>query len=218
MKKLLFALLMAALLVAVFVACTEPEITTPDVTTTTPADSTTPDAAVTTTDGVVTTTTNPDTTTTPADSTTAAPGTTEEPQGPVTPTEKTLVLGPEDFSNCTAIAMNGVVPNTDHPNEFTFSKNGACMASGITGVTKVVAHVFGTYDNLKMYKGLSTDGTEIKVNRGLAERRPQINMLKKKRPGSKAFHHRSNGNDRHDQRPRANNNQYGANRKKTREK
>ena len=35
------------------------------------------------------------------------------------------------------------------------------------------------------YTGLAPDGTPIEVNRGLAERRPQINMLKKKRPGAR---------------------------------
>ena len=35
------------------------------------------------------------------------------------------------------------------------------------------------------YTGLSPDGSTIEVNRGLAERRTQINMLKKKRPGAR---------------------------------
>ena len=35
------------------------------------------------------------------------------------------------------------------------------------------------------YTGLAPDGTPIEVNRGLAERRTQINMLKKKRPGAR---------------------------------
>ena len=32
---------------------------------------------------------------------------------------------------------------------------------------------------------MAPDGSEIEVNRGLAERRTQINMLKKKRPGAR---------------------------------
>ena len=35
------------------------------------------------------------------------------------------------------------------------------------------------------YTGLAPDGKAIEVNRGLAERRPQINMLKKKRHGAR---------------------------------
>ena len=35
------------------------------------------------------------------------------------------------------------------------------------------------------YTGLAPDGTPIEVNRGLAERRTQINMLKKKRQGAR---------------------------------
>ena len=35
------------------------------------------------------------------------------------------------------------------------------------------------------YTGLAPDGRHITVNRGLAERRDQIRMLKKKRPGSR---------------------------------
>jgi len=35
------------------------------------------------------------------------------------------------------------------------------------------------------YTGLAPDGSPIEVNRGLAERRTQINMLKKKRPGAR---------------------------------
>ena len=41
-----------------------------------------------------------------------------------------------------------------------------------------------TIGGVMYYTGLAPDGSPIEVNRGLAERRPQINMLKKKRHGS----------------------------------
>ena len=54
------------------------------------------------------------------------------------------------------------------------------------------------------YTGLAPDGSEIEVNRGLAERRTQINMLKKKRHGARPrnkydnkYDNNSNNNSRH---------------------
>ena len=40
------------------------------------------------------------------------------------------------------------------------------------------------------YTGKAPDGTEIEVNRGLAERRSQINVLKKKRSGKYYDNHK----------------------------
>ncbi len=76
--------------------------------------------------------------------------------------EQTIELTPETFKTNTNVILTKVVENTKYTNEFTIQKNGGSIIStSITGVTKVVAEVYGSYDNMKMYAGTSAAGTAV---------------------------------------------------------
>jgi|GEM_PF-2590002 len=164
MKKLLITLLLAVTVLFTLVACAEDVTTTTEAPTTTAAPTTTTEVSVTTKAPLTTAApgTNAPTTTVPKAPETSAPVTTLGQSTPETPTEKTLKLDPKTFASYPAIVLNKVVENAQYDNEFTFQKEGSYMtSSGITGISKIVVHVFGTYDNLKMYQGTSASGTLI---------------------------------------------------------
>ncbi len=147
MKKLLILLLVVMLAVCL-VACGGDDTTTNDASTTTQGQGNTNPP----------TSSGTSTTTQPAGSSAAV---TTKPSTPDT-AEKTLVLDPSNFNKVSSIVLNNVVENTNYPNEFTFKKGGSSMSSTeIKGITKIVAYVFGTYDNFKMYQGTSNAGTLI---------------------------------------------------------
>ncbi len=74
-------------------------------------------------------------------------------------TAKTLEITPENFQTVSQLTLDKVVPNTEHPNEFTIQGNGSISSSKIHGITKIVAEIFGTYDNMKMYADGSSEAT-----------------------------------------------------------
>ncbi len=75
--------------------------------------------------------------------------------------EKKLTITSDNFNKFDGITLVDVVENTKYPEEFTFNANGSLTTSAITDITQVKTHVYGTYDNMKMYAGTSTSGTLI---------------------------------------------------------
>lgn len=72
---------------------------------------------------------------------------------------KTLEITPENFNAVPQLTLNNVVENTTHPNEFTIKSKGSISSDKIHGITKIVAEIFGTYDNMKMYADGSSEAT-----------------------------------------------------------
>ena len=77
-------------------------------------------------------------------------------------TEKNLSLNPTSLkSGVSGLILTNVAENTKYPSEFNISKGGSIASDGIGGLTKVVATIYGTYDNMKMYAGKDATGTLI---------------------------------------------------------
>ena len=73
-----------------------------------------------------------------------------------------LTVTPENFKTATGIKMDKVVENTDHPDEFTMSKQGSYMTAYSTkDIKQITIEVYGSYDNLKVYAGGSATGDAI---------------------------------------------------------
>ncbi len=74
--------------------------------------------------------------------------------------KKITLSAPNNFTH-EAITLEGVTQNTQFNNEFTFAANAFMTSARIGKITKIVADVFGTYDNMKMYQGSSADETKL---------------------------------------------------------
>ncbi len=77
-------------------------------------------------------------------------------------TDKNLSLTPTTLkTGVSGLILTDVAENTKYPTEFNINKGGSIASDGIGGLTKVVAHIYGTYDNMKMYAGKDATGTLI---------------------------------------------------------
>lgn len=76
--------------------------------------------------------------------------------------ETVIELNPSNVkTGVGGLTLNGVAENTKFPVEFNINKGGSIASDGIGGLTKVVATIYGTYDNMKMYAGKDATGTLI---------------------------------------------------------
>ena len=76
--------------------------------------------------------------------------------------ETVIELNPSNVkTGVGGLTLNGVAENTKFPVEFNINKGGSIASNGLTNITTVVATIYGTYDNMKMYAGKDATGTEI---------------------------------------------------------
>ncbi len=65
-------------------------------------------------------------------------------------------------SSIAGLEKSGVAKNASYSNEFTFSKSTSYIKSKTLGkVYAIIADVFGTYDNMKMYSAYSVDASKL---------------------------------------------------------
>ena len=76
--------------------------------------------------------------------------------------ETVIELNPSNVKTGVAgLTLTNVAENTKFPVEFNINKGGSVASNGLTNITTVVATIYGTYDNMKMYAGKDATGTPI---------------------------------------------------------
>ncbi|MDY4788689.1 MAG: endonuclease [Bacilli bacterium] len=75
--------------------------------------------------------------------------------------DEIININPSNFNKFDYLTLDGVVENTQYPEEFTFNELAKMSSNQINGLKEMRIEVYSTYENLKVYDNVAGTGTPL---------------------------------------------------------